>query len=463
MTRTLGADFGMLRAAMTGEVITPEAPNYEDARRVFNAEIDRRPAVIARCESATDVATAIAFARGNGLEIGVRGGAHNLAGASSVDDGMMIDLRRMNAVTVDPALKRARVGGGALLAEVDAATQQHGLAVPMGEIGHTGVAGLTLGGGMGWLTRLGGLSIDNLISAEVVCADSRVLRVDAEHEPDLFWAVRGGGGNFGVVTELEFRLHEVGPIVQLGFLFWGLDQGAEVLRLGRDLAKRLSREFNVLIGGVNAPPAPFVPADQQLKPGYVLMIVGFGEPEAHAQVVGEIRAALPPLVEHVAPIPFVALQQLQDEAMCWGRYYYEKSCYLPELTDGAIEALTRQVPRRNSPWSVALLYLLDEAYSEVSELDTAFGGTRTPQFAAFLVGVCTDAETLAAERAWARDTWHALLPHSRGIAAYVNAIEEVDAERVRASYGEKYERLARIKSLYDPDNVFHRNINITPV
>src|SRR4051794_40146860 len=223
MTQTIDARIGSLREAMTGDVITPDHPDYDEARRLWNADIDRRPAVVAMCANASDVAAAVSFATEQGLEVAVRGGAHSVSGASVVDGGLMINLANMNQVTVDPVAKRARAGGGALLGEVIAAAQEHGLATPVGAVGHTGVGGLTLGGGMGWLTRKHGLSIDNLVSAEVVTADARVLRASAEENSDLFWALRGGGGNFGVVTEFEFALHPVGPIVQVGLTFWSLD------------------------------------------------------------------------------------------------------------------------------------------------------------------------------------------------------------------------------------------------
>ena len=224
----------------------------------------------------------------------------------------------MRATSVDPEARRVRVQAGALLADLDAATQAHGLAVPAGFVGHTGVAGLTLGGGMGWLTRTGGLTIDNMLSAEVVLADGRIVRASADEEPDLFWALRGGGGNFGVVTEFEFRCHAVGPMIQFGMFFWGLDQGVEAMRFMRDFNQRLPREVTPVIGALNAPPAPFVPEQFQLQPGYVLVLVGFGPPEQHAAAVDEVRASCPPLFEFVTPMPFTALQQMFDQANCSG-------------------------------------------------------------------------------------------------------------------------------------------------
>ena len=247
--------------------------------------------------------------------------------------------------------RRARVGGGALLADLDAATQAHGLAVPAGLVSHTGVAGLTLGGGMGWLTRKYGLSIDNLVSAEVVTADGRVLRAAADEHPDLFWAIRGGGGNFGVVTSFEFGLHEVDPVVQFGLFFWPLDQGTQALRLAREITTAMPSEINAVFGALNAPPAPFVPEQHHFAPGYGLVLTGFGSAPEHAQLVTQIRESLPPLFDLVTPMPYVELQKLLDEAGAWGFYAYEKGTYIEELSDAVIEVVTEHVPRKNSPMS----------------------------------------------------------------------------------------------------------------
>jgi hypothetical protein len=463
MTQTVSGDIEALRAAMSGPVIGPVDPDYDEARKVWNADIDRRPVVIARCASPADVKTAIAFATEQGLEIAVRSGAHSMSGASVVDNGLVIDLSQLRQVTVDPGTKRARVGGGALLADLDAATQAHGLAVPAGLISHTGVAGLTLGGGMGWLTRQAGLSIDNLVSAQVVTADGRILRAAEDENSDLFWAIRGGGGNFGVVTEFEFRLHEVGPIVQLGLLFWGLEQGPEVLRLAREVISTLPRALNIVIAGLNAPPAPFVPDQHHFQPGYALVVTGFGSAEEHHQVLARIREALPPLFEFVTPMPYVALQQMLDESNAWGFHCYDKGTYIEDLSDAAIEVITEQLPRKSSPLSLLLFYRLDEAYSEAGENDSAFSGGRSPRFAVFIIGVCPTPELLVADRAWVRSFWDALRPYTPGIGCYINAMTEFEEDRVRAAYGPaKYERLTKIKDEYDPGNVFHRNVNIKP-
>ena len=446
MTQTIDGALHRLREILDGQVIEPADPDYDQARKLWNADIDRHPAVIARCTGATDVAAAIGFAREHGLEIAVRGGAHSMSGASSVDGGLVVDLSLLREVSVDPQTRRARVGGGALLSDLDAATAPHGLAVPAGLISHTGVGGLTLGGGMGWLTRRAGLTVDSLASAQVVLADGRIVRTSSDQHPDLFWAIRGGGGNFGVVTEFEFHLHDLDPTVQFGMFFWGLDQGRDVLRLARDLIAGMSPEVNIVIAGLNAPPAPFVPEQHHFQPGYALLLTGFDGTPHHAALADRIRAELPPLFDMVTPMPYVALQQMIDGANGWGQFNYEKSAYLPELTDSVIDVITEHLPAKNSPLSVVLFYRLDEAYCAVADDDTAFGGTRTPRYAAFIVAITPDQATLAADRAWVRTLFDALQPASRDTGTYINAMTEYDEHRVRTTYGPgKYARLAPVR------------------
>lgn len=462
MTATDDTAVQSLRVAMDGPVIDRADADYDDARRVWNAAIDTRPAVIARCLDEADVRRAVAFAVEHELEIAVRGGAHSMSGASSVEGGLVIDLGAMSQVIVDPEASIVRVGGGALLGDLDAATQVHGLAVPAGLVSHTGVAGLTLGGGMGWLTRQAGLTVDNLLSARVVTADGRIVRADADENGDLFWALRGGGGNFGVVTEFEFRLHPVGPTVSFGLLFWDEHDGPEVLRLARETMASLPREINIVTAALNAPPADFVPEQHRLQAGYALLVAGFGSPSQHERVVDQLRTALPPLFEVGGPMPYVELQKMLDEANRWGLYCYEKSSYVEELSDAAISVITEQVPHKASPLSLLLLYRLDGAYCALDD-ETAFGGDRSPRYSAFIVGVCPTPELLGPERGWVRSFWDALRPHTAGIGAYVNAMTEQEQDRVMAAYGPaKYQRLARIKGAYDPANVFRRNVNIAP-
>jgi UDP-N-acetylenolpyruvoylglucosamine reductase len=464
MTQTATEEIRDLRAVMEGPVVTPGNPGFDDGRRVWNGGIDRRPAVIARCASAADVAAALGYARGHGLEVAVRGGAHNPAGTAVCDGGLVIDLSQLNSVEVDPAARRARAGGGALMADLDAATVAHGLAVPAGLVSHTGVGGLTLGGGMGWPTRKYGLSIDNLISAEVVTADGRVLRASADEHPDLFWASRGGGGNFGVITSFEFALHELDPMVQFGLFFWPLDQGAQALRLAREITAAMPPDINAVIGAINAPPAPFIPEEHHFTPGYVLLLTGFGSGPEHAGLVSQVRESLPPLFDLVTPMPYVELQKLLDEANAWGVHAYEKGTYVADLSDPVIDVLTEHVPHKHSPMSVVLFYRLDGAYCQAGEDQTAFSGGRSPRYVTFIVGVAPDAGLLAADRGWVRGLWDALRPHAIGSGdGYINGITDFSDDRLRHSYGPaKYQRLAAIKGEYDPGNVFHLNANIKP-
>jgi FAD/FMN-containing dehydrogenase len=463
MTQLAEDRIGELRADMDGPVIVAGDASFDEARRVWNAGINRYPAAIARCESTADVVAAVNFARAQGLEVSVRGGAHNTAGTAACDDGLMIDLSALNDVSVDPAAKRATVGGGALLADLDAATQAHGLAVPAGLISHTGVGGLTLGGGMGWLTRRFGLSIDNLVAAEVVTATGEVLLAAEDENPDLFWAIRGGGGNFGVITRFEFQLHEVDPMVQLGLFFWPLEQGAEAMRLAREVVATMPPDVNAVVGALNAPPAPFVPEQHHFAPGYALVLTGFGTPD-HAEIVAQIRRRLPPLFDLVTPMPYVGLQQMLDEANAWGSHAYEKGTYIEELSDDVIDVLATHVPRKTSPMSLLLMYRLDGAYSMVADDATAFSGGRSPRFGVFIVGVAPDAAGLTPEHRWVGDLWEALRPYAVGSGdGYVNGTTDYGSDRVRGSYGpRKYERLARIKARFDPDNLFHVNANIEP-
>jgi FAD/FMN-containing dehydrogenase len=461
MTQTVGGAVDALREAMSGAVLEPGDAHYDEARTVWNAAIDRRPAVIARCSNSADVSVAVSFGVENGLEIAVRGGAHGVSGKAVVDDGLMIDLSAMNSVAVDPDTRRVRVGGGALLGDMIAATQEHGLATPVGLIGHTGVGGLTLGGGMGWLTRKHGLSIDNLVSAEVVTADGQIRRASQAENSDLFWAIRGGGGNFGVVSEFEFALHPVGPIVQVALLFWDLDRGGDVLRLAQEVGGSLPAEINVVIAGLNAPSAPFVPTEHHLKQGYAIIVVGFGAPQEHEEVVNQIRETLPPLWDFVTPMPYLALNQMLDEDNRWGQYDYDKGGQITKITDEVIEAVTRHFPHKQSPGSVVLFYRVDGAYSSVADDETAFAGERSPGWYVFNIALCPTAGMLPAEGEWVRGLYSALAPHMV-TRTYVNALDE-DHSDVAAAYGtEKYQRLAHIKAVYDPNNVFRRNANIKP-
>jgi FAD/FMN-containing dehydrogenase len=454
-----------LRSTVSGAVITPADPGYDTARSLWNGAFDRHPAAIACCSSPADVAAAIGFAEANGLEISVRGGAHSFSGASAGDDGLMIHLGAMSSVAVDPDRQRARVGGGATWADVDAATQAHGLAVTGGILSDTGVGGLTLGGGMGWLSNRHGLSVDNLESAEVVLADGRTVRASATEHPDLFWALRGGGGNFGVVTEFEYRLHPVGPEAQFGLLFWEIERGAAALSACRDLMPSLPPDYGVIIGGaMSAPEAPFVPAEHQGKVGHALLVTGFGTAAEHAAAIAPVREACAPLFEFVAPLPYVEVQRLFDESLPPGTYMYDKALYLAELTDDAIAAMTERAPLKSSADTFMPIFALHGAVCDAPDDATAYGGLRTPHYVVDISAISMDPDLCAADRAWVRSVWDAMRPLAGNAGSYVNFISELDDdERVRASYGPaKYGRLAQVKAEYDPGNLFHRNANIKP-
>jgi FAD/FMN-containing dehydrogenase len=452
-----------LRATFAGEVLLPTDAGFPQARAeaLWNGDITHQPALITRPTSNDDVAAAIAFARTHGLDLSVRGGGHGYAGKAVVDQGLVIDLSRLDDVRVDPASRRARVGGGAVWAAVDAATTEHGLAVTGGTVSHTGVAGLTLGGGLGWLMSRQGLSCDNLVAATVVTADGRTVAVSEQEHPDLLWGLRGAGTNFGVVTELVFALHEVRPLANVGFFFWRPEDAAGPLSFARDYLFDLTPEMGALIAGVSAPPEPFVPVEHQGIPGIAVIVASWGDAEEHAAAVEPLRA-LGPLFELVTPIPYVALQQMLDGGVPWGIRAYDKSLNLDELSDDAIRVIVERVARKRSPTSLVPLFPLRGRVREVADDATAFSTPRNRRWAVSLEAIAEDAETFAAEREWAREGWAALRPYAPDDGAYVNFEYDTDAARVRASYGDKYRRLAALKAVWDPENVFRSNVNITP-
>jgi FAD/FMN-containing dehydrogenase len=452
-----------LQSAMTGTVAVPGEAAYDEACAIWNGIIDRRPAVVARCVTSADVARTLGFAREHGMDVSVRGGGHNFAGFALNQDGVMIDLTPMKSVTVDVESRRATCGGGTTWAEFDAATQEHGLAVPGGTISHTGVAGLTLGGGVGWLSRRVGLSCDNLAEVEVVTAEGAVRRAAPDEHADLFWAVRGGGGNFGVVTSFTFDLIPVGPIVHLGLFLYRPEDARDMLRFARDFIPRLPDEYGVLLAGLNAPPEAFVPEEVRFTPVFAFIIVGTGGPDDHAARCESVRATVPPLVELVTPIPYTELQKMLDPAAPWGTLAYEKGVHLEELTDPAIDVIVEHHAKKTSPMSIVPLLVLGGAYGRRPEEATAFGGRRTIRYVVSIAAMAPTREIYETERAWARVFWDALAPHSANAGGYVNFMSEYEADRVQMAYGnEKYDRLARIKATYDPDNVFRLNANIPP-
>jgi FAD/FMN-containing dehydrogenase len=462
MTRTVG-DIDELRVAVAGSVLLPADEGYDDARSVWNGDIDRYPAVIVRCTNADDVAAALRYAQDVGLEVAVRGGGHGYWGAAVPEGGLMVDLGPIDHVVVDSGTRRARVGGGATLGQLDAATQEHGLAVPAGTVSHTGVGGLTLGGGWGWLSRVHGFTIDNLESAEVVLADGRCVRASATEHPDLFWALRGGGGNFGVVTEFEFRLHEVGPMIQFAMLAVEQDRAAHALRAARDVAERLGRTVSPAIVCAAAPPAPFVPPEHHFAPVVALLLVGFGTAEEHTAAVATATEAMGPLFHFATPMPYVALQQMLNEDNPWGIRAYTKGLYLDELPDAAVDALAERIAGSRSPHSSILIAPLGEAIGDVPDDATAFGGSRSVRYVVAIECKAVDDETFAHDRQWVRDTWDALRPAAAHDGAYVNLNAEFAGDSLRNTYGPaKFDRLRRIKAQYDPANVFRHNANIPP-
>jgi hypothetical protein len=446
---------------MDGRVLLPDDPDFDRAALIWNGAIDRSPAVVARCSSADDVAAALRWAQECGFEVAVRGGGHGVSGAAVIEGGLTIDLSELTSVVVDPVARRARCGGGTTLAQLDAACQEHGLAVPAGTVSHTGVAGLTLGGGFGWLSPMAGLSIDNLISAEVVLVDGRVVRASAHECPDLFWALRGGGGNFGVVTEFEFQLHAVGPLVNVGMFFFGIDRAEEAIRLGRDVLTKLPRNAGGGMVGTNAPPAPFVPEEAHFAPGIAIVVIGFGTADEHAAMLTPLREA-GPLFELVTPMPYVALQQMLDDGAPWGVHGYAKGLYLDELTDEAVDVVAAGIRAKSSPMSQVLLFPLGGAFGDVPDEATAFGGRRSAKYAVVIEATVPDPRMFDHERQWARSTWEAVRPFAPDAGTYVNIMAEYEDDGVRASYGAKYERLSLIKAVYDPRNVLRANANIKP-
>ena len=444
-----------------GRLIGPDDSDYDEARSLFNAMFDKRPALIARCANAGDVAKAVAFARAHGLPIAIRGGGHNGAGLGSVDDGVVIDLSLMRDVEVDPDARTVRVGGGCTWGEVDAATNEHGLATPSGIIATTGVGGLTLGGGLGHLTRKCGLAIDNLLEAEVVLASGEQVRANADENPDLYWALRGGGGNFGVVTSFLFRLHDVGTVIA-GPTFWPAESGAEVLRAYRDFLPNAPRELNGFFLFGSVPPGPPFPEELHLRKvcGVVWCYAGADE-EAAAAAMAPLLDALPePLLHGPAPMPHPAIQGAFDAVYPAGDQWYWRADFVKDIPDEAIEIHAKFGPEMPT-WKCTMhLYPIDGAAHDVGSADTAWS-YRDANYGAVFAGVDPDPANVDAIRRWSVDYQEALHPYSAG-GAYVNMMMDEGQERVRASYRDNYDRLAQVKAKYDPDNTFRVNQNIQP-
>jgi FAD/FMN-containing dehydrogenase len=449
-----------LKAGFGGELIRPGDAGYDEARRIWNATIDRRPGLIARCTTTDDVVRAVNFARENQLVLAIRGGGHNIAGNALCDDGLVIDLTRMKKVTVDPALRRATVEGGALLADVDAATQAHGLAVPLGINSTTGVAGLTLGAGFGWLSRMYGMTIDNLESAEVVTAAGKVLKASATENPDLFWALRGGGGNFGVVTRFEYRLHPVGPEVLSGLIVYPIEQAKAVLQKFREFNEQAPDELSVWAVLRLAPPLPFLPAGVHGKGIVALAICHAGDPKKGAPLLEPLRRFGTPVGEHVGVQPYTAWQQAFDPLLAPGARNYWKSHNFTKLEDGLFDAVIAAIQTLPSPQCEIFFGTIGGATARPAP-DSAAYAHRDAKYAMNVHGRWDDPADDARVIAWARDFFKASAPYASG-GVYVNFLTADEGDRVRAAYGPNYERLAQAKRTYDPDNLFCINQNIQP-
>lgn len=458
-TNPTGAGLFAFSDGLQGELIQPGDEQYEEARRVYNAMIDRRPALIVRCASATDVASAVTYARANGLNVAIRSGGHNGAGLGTCDNGLVIDLAPMKDIHVDALARTARVQAGCTWADVDGATHASGLATPSGILSTTGVGGLTLGGGHGYLTRRFGLTIDNLLGAEVVLADGRLVKASADENADLFWALCGGGGNFGVVTAFTFRLHPVHTVIG-GPTLWPLEQGREVMRWYRDFIKEAPESLYGWLGFHTIPPVELFPQELHLQKMCFAVWCYVGPADEAEAALQPVRETIPPALYGIQAMPYPALQKAFDWVYPPGLQWYWKADFMRELPDEAIERhleFARCLPTLHSTMH---LYPINGAVHGVERHDTAFS-YRDVTWSQVIVGVDPDPANVDRAKSWAIDYWEALHPYSAG-GGYVNFMMEEGQERVQATYRDNYERLARIKARYDPDNFFHVNQNIRP-
>jgi FAD/FMN-containing dehydrogenase len=460
MTTTAQAtEFEPLTTAMRGPVILPGDDGYDKARAVYNAMIDRRPAAVARCTDVADVMTAVRFAREHGLTVSVRGGGHNAAGLGVWDDALVIDLSPMRGVLVDPAAKTTLVQGGCVWADVDHATGAFSLATPSGILGTTGVAGLTLGGGTGYLSRRFGLTIDNLLSADVVLADGSFVTASERERPDLFWALRGGGGNFGVVTSFEFRCHDVGTVVA-GPVLYDIGDTGDLLRWYREVQPSLPEDINGWFALLTIPPAPPFPEELWLRKACAVVWCYTGPPERADEVLAPLRGFGTPLLDAVMPLPYPMLQGMFDALYPPGLQWYWRADFFNAIPDEAVAVHEQYGEALPTPHSTTHLYPIDGAVHRVGQEETAFA-YRDSGWNGVIVGVDPDPANAAKIKDWAVRYWDALHPTSAG-GAYVNFMMDEGGDRVRASYGRNYDRLARIKASYDPDNFFRINQNIKP-
>ena len=446
------AEISALRDGVRGGVVMPGDAGYDTARRVWNGNVDRRPALIARCTSNADVQRAVEFAGTRGLLVSVRGGGHSAPGYGTNDGGMVIDLAPMKAITVDPVNRTARAEGGVLWREFDAATQAHGLATTGGTVSNTGVSGLTLGGGLGWLMGKHGASVDNLIAADVVNADGQMRHASATEHPDLFWALRGGGGNFGVVTALEFRVHPVGQVLG-GLVLHPLDRAADMLRFYRDFCLTLPDEAEAYAALLTSPDGIPMAA----------MLLGYNGPiEEGERILAPARQFGQPVADMVAPMPYAARQAMLDAPNAeHGLHRYWRSAFTTRISDDLIKVLVDGAARFSSPLSALFFFHIHGAVTRIPAAETAFSA-RSEQWDFDAIGQWADESESATHIAWLREIWGRIEPHLQG-SAYINHIAADDQpEKIRASYGENYQRLRQVKALYDKANLFRVNSNIPP-
>ncbi|MFB7218350.1 FAD-binding oxidoreductase [Streptomyces sp. NPDC056227] len=449
-----------MRAALRGPVIGPQDPEYRDARMIYNGMIDRRPAAVVRCADAADVMAAVDFVRDEGLELAVRGGGHSGAGLCLVDDGVTLDLSPMRWAHIDPAARTGRVGGGTLLGDLDHAAHAFGLATPSGILSTTGVVGLTLGGGHGYLTRRYGLTVDNLLAADVVLADGSHVTANENENSDLFWALRGGGGNFGIVTSFDLRLHPV-DTVGVAITVWPVDRIREVLEWYRDFLPQAPEDLNGFFLALTVPPGPPFPEEIHGQKMCGVVWCWTGDPELLDATLKVVDEPGPPAFHFTSPMPYPALQTMFDALLPSGLQWYWRGNFFDRITDDAIAVHAKYAENLPTDLSTTHLYPVDGAAHRIGPDDTAWA-YRDAVWSGVIAGIDPDPDNAEAIRQWCVDYWEELHPQSMG-GTYVNFMGAGESQdRVRATYGDHYDRLAAVKQVYDPDNFFHANQNIAP-
>jgi FAD/FMN-containing dehydrogenase len=452
--------YRQLRERFRGALLRPGEEGYDEARRVWNGAVDRRPALIARPAGADDVATAVRFAREHDLPVSVRGGGHSVAGHGVGDGVLMIDLSLLKAVRVDPAARTARAAGGVLLGELDRATQRFGLAAPSGIVSHTGIGGLTLGGGLGHTMRKFGLTVDNLRSVDLVTADGEALHVDAWTEPELFWGLRGGGGNFGIATAFEYRLHPVGPLLLCGPIFWPLADAPEVLRFVREFAPQAPDELGLVLFARLAPPGPLVPPEHYGRPVLGLVPAWVGDPAEGRRVVAPLRRVGRPIADNLRPLPYLFLQSMVDAGNQHGMHWYWRSQRVPELGDDVVDMLCGLTESITSPLSYTAGFAMGGTAGRVDPDATAVGERGNGFELSIVAGWPPPDPDGDRHVAWVRRGWTDLRPHSAGV--YAHFLSDEGASGVEDAYGERLKRLTALKDRWDPANLFRLNANIPP-